>query len=248
MAQATTRTTYRVPDALLSDTEESVVGTEWHQDAISALADMLREVARRRGAPWGVCSQIALQGLQHENGTAYDPRPDIMVLRQPLPSGSMSSIPVSMAGSPLFIAEVASESTVKNDVGDKQQAYAAIGVLEYVVFDPDGALLPTILRAWRLESGAYVPLGPDADGTWRSGALDVAFRPAQPYLGVRDRDGTDIELPSVVRARAYHLEQQLNALERERVTDARRRTELEEQRRRLREGHDGHDGRDGQDG
>ena len=153
MAQATAWTTYRVPDALLSDTEESVMGTEWHQEAIGALADMLREVKRRHGAAWGVCSQIALLGLQHVSGSPYDPRPDVMVLRRPLPSGRLSSIPLAEAGAPLFIAEVASVSTVRNDVGDKRQAYAAIGVPEYLVFDPDGELLPTVIRAWRLEGG-----------------------------------------------------------------------------------------------
>ena len=53
MVQTTTwATPYRVPDRLRSDTEESVVGTQWHQNAISALTDMLEEGARRRGATW----------------------------------------------------------------------------------------------------------------------------------------------------------------------------------------------------
>jgi Uma2 family endonuclease len=238
MAQATAWTTYRVPDALLSDTEESVVGTEWHQEAIGALADMLREVARRRGASGGVCEGIALLGLQHVNGTPYDPHPDVMVLRRPLPSGRMSSIPLSEAGAPLFVAEAASASTVRNDVGEKRQAYAAIGVPEYLVFDPDGELLPTVIRAWRLAGGAYVPWEPQADGTWYSASLEVTIEPTQPFLGVRDRDGAAIELPSIVRVHAQDLEQQLGALARERAEDARRIADLEEQLRRLREGRD----------
>ena len=32
---------------------------------------MLEEVARRRGATWGVCNQIALLGLQHEDGHSH---------------------------------------------------------------------------------------------------------------------------------------------------------------------------------
>jgi hypothetical protein len=36
--------TVRVPDWLQSDTEESIVGTEWHQEAIGTLATMLRVV------------------------------------------------------------------------------------------------------------------------------------------------------------------------------------------------------------
>ena len=53
MVQATTwATPYRVPDTLRSETEESGVGTPWHQDAISALTAMLEDVARRWGATW----------------------------------------------------------------------------------------------------------------------------------------------------------------------------------------------------
>jgi Uma2 family endonuclease len=228
MVQTTTwATPYRVPDTLHSDTEESVVGPQWHQNAISALSDMLEEVARRRGATWGVCNQIALLGLQHEDGTPYNPRPDVMVLAQPLPSGHVSSISLNEAGVPLFIAEIASDSTVGNDVGDKRLAYAAIGVPEYVVFDPDGDLFSPPLLAWRLQAGGYVPWKPEADGSWHSASLAVAFQPTQPYLGVRDRDGRQIELPRAVRERAEHLEQQLSAVEQ-------RRAELEEQLRRLR--------------
>jgi hypothetical protein len=62
---------------------------------------------------------------------------------------------------------------------------------------------------------------------WHSASLAVAFQPMQPFLGVRDRDGRQIELPRAVRERAEHLEQQLSAAEQARV-------ELEEQLRRLR--------------
>jgi Uma2 family endonuclease len=235
MVHATTwATPYRVPVTLRSDTEESVVGTQWHQEAISALTDMLEEVARRRGATWGVCNQIALLGLQHEDGTPYDPRPDLMVLAQPLPSGRMSSMSLSEAGVPLFIAEIASDSTVGNDVGDKRLAYAAIGVPEYIVFDPDGDLFSPPLLGWRLQAGVYVPWKPEADGMWHSASLAVAFQPMQPFLGVRDRDGRQIELPRAVRERAEYLEQQLSAVEQARAEEAQRRAELEEQLRRLR--------------
>lgn len=207
---------FRAPNWLLSDTEESVVGTEWHQEAIGALADMLRDIAARRGAGWGVCEQIALLGLRHEDGTSYDPRPDVMALRRPLPSGSLSSIRLADAGAPLFIAEVASASTKTNDQRDKKQAYAAIGASEYLVFDPDGDLLPRPILAWRLEAGAYVPWGPGADGWWHSTTLDVSFHPAHPFLRVRDRDGTIVELSGEVRRRARELEQRLTAEERAR--------------------------------
>jgi Uma2 family endonuclease len=225
---------FRVPQSLPNDTEESVVGTEWHQEAIGALADMLREVAERRGAAWGVCEQIALLGLQYEDGSPYNPRPDVMVLAQPLPGGHLSAIPLGDAGIPLFIAEVASDSTVGNDLGDKKLAYAAIGVPEYVVFDPVGNVLSTPLLAWRLEAGGYVPWRPDADGSWRSKSLDVAFQATQPFLRVRDRDGTQIEPSREVRRRARQLEQRLGEVEERLTAVEQARADLEEQLRRLR--------------
>lgn len=214
MVQAVPRwTDYRVPDSLPDDTEESVVGTQWHQEAISALTQMLDDDATRRGVTWGVCDQIALAGLRHANGRPYDPRPDVMVLPRPLPSGRVSSIGLAEAGVPLFIAEVASRSTVGDDVSDKREAYEAIGVPEYIVFDPDGALLSTPLLAWRLEDDVYVPWRPAEDGCWHSMALDIAIGATQPLLSVRDRDGREIDPPRRVRARLRDAEERINELE-----------------------------------
>ena len=231
---ATWTTAYRVPNTLPSDTEESIVGTQWHQEASSQLADMLRDVADRRGASWGVCEWITLIGLQHEDGTDYDPKPDVMVLRQPLASGSLASVRIDRAGAPLFIAEIASDSTKANDQGDKRTAYAAVGVLEYVVFDPAGGLLSAPLLAWRLDGAAYVPWQPAADGWWHSRVLDVSFQPGRPYISVRDHDGVVLAPSGAVRRQARALEQQL-------AEAARERADLEEMVRRLRAQHGGPD-------
>jgi Uma2 family endonuclease len=256
---ATWATTYRVPNTLPSDTEESVVGTQWHQDARDQLTDMLRDIADRRGAPWGICEEITLIGLQHENGTNYDPKPDVMVLRQPLPRGRVASLRLDRVGAPLFIAEIASDSTKGNDQGDKRAAYAAIGVPEYVIFDPDGDLLVAPLLAWRLDGATYVPWRPDDDGWWHSRVLDVSFRPGHPYVGVRDRDGVILEPSGAVRRHARALEQRMHEearaleqrmheeararalLEQQLAEAARERAALEEMVRRLREQRDGSD-------
>jgi Uma2 family endonuclease len=230
MAYTATGTVYRVPNTLPSDTEESVLGTEWHQEAAGALADVLRAVAVRRGASWGVCEGIALVGLQHEDGTDYDPRPDVMVLARPLRSGSLAWIHLRDAGVPLCIAEVASDSTKTNDQGDKRHAYAAIGVPEYLVFDPDGALLSAPLLGWRLEGEQYVPWLPDAEGWWHSASLGVSFRPAPPFLDIRDRDGSRVERSSELRRRLQELEQARIVAEEARAKEAQRRAAAEQAR------------------
>jgi len=127
-------------------------------------------------------------------------------------------------------------------VGDKQEAYAAIGVPEYIVFDPSGDLLPTPLLAWRLEAGRYLPWRPDAAGWYHSVTLGVALRGTQPLLSMRDSDGAPIEPSGVVRRLARRLahdlaaaEQARAAAEQARAKEAQLRADLEEQLRRLRE-------------
>jgi len=238
MAQATTwRTTYRVPNTLPSDTEESVVGTQWHQDATSFLADMLVEAARRHGETWGVCNQIALVGLRHEDETRYDPRPDVMVITRPLPSGNDNAIHLDDAGVPLFVMEVASRSTGRNDVGDKRHAYEAIGIPEYIIFDPNGDVLRGPLRAWLLQSGVHAPWHPESDGWWYSQSLGISFQPTQPFLTVRDRAGQMIRLPRQVREHAVYLEHRLDEAEQERAEANQARIEAEKERAKAEQDH-----------
>jgi Uma2 family endonuclease len=208
-------TTVQVPDWLESDTEESIVGTEWHQEAIGTLATMLRVVADRRGVTWGVCEQIQVLGLRKQSGEEYSPRPDVMVLPHSIDK-SRSRVHVSEIQTPLFITEVASESTLVQDLVDKAYVYAQLSVPEYVVFDPVGSLLKGPIRAWRLASSApspYIPWPPDEQGHLYSAALDIAIEVTQPLLGVRDRDGRLIESAVAMARRLEAMEQRLHKLE-----------------------------------
>ena len=238
------------PDWLSDDTEETVVGTEWHQEAIWGLSDMLRAVSERRGAAWSVCEQIGLEGLHHLDGRAFTPRPDVMVLAQPL-SGQRASTSLEKSGTPLFVAEVASDSTLDKDREGKRIAYAAVGIPEYLIFDPGLELLPAPIEAWHLpapDATVYVSWLPGADGLWHSQSLHVAIGAEQPLLAVRDRDDTPIESTRRVRRTLDAVREQLDValgelhttrgeLEVERAV---RRTErvareaLEEQLRQLR--------------
>lgn len=205
----------RVPAWLDSDTEESVLGTEWHQEAIGSLAMMLRVVADRRAAPWGVCEQIQVLGLRKESGEEYSPRPDVMVLPRAIDK-SRSSPHISEIGVPLFIAEMASESTVAQDLTDKAYVYAHLGVREYLVFDPVGSLLKGPLRAWRQISpsaAAYDLWAPDEQGRLFSAALDITFEVTQPLLGVRDHDGRLIETAVIMARRLDAMERRLREIE-----------------------------------
>lgn len=201
------------PDWLADDTEASIVGTEWHQEAIWGLAEMLREVFERRGAPWGVCEQIELGGLRHHDGRPYAPKPDVMVLRIQIP-GYRSGIHLNEAGTPLFIAETASASTVRGDREGKRIAYAAIGIPEYMIFDPSGEVLGREVEAWRLphpSADSYEQWEPGADGWWHSHSLAVSLRDDGPLIAVRDRDGTPIESARAARRALRSTRDELGA-------------------------------------
>jgi len=233
MAEATTdRTAFVVPSWLPPDTEESVMGTQWHQEAIDALASMLVEVGRRYGRAWGVARGITLldSGARYPDGKPYDPKPDVMVLPQPLPDGDISGISLVDAGVPLFIAEVASKSTWGNDLRIKKEVYVAARVQEYIAFDPSGHFIAPALQAWRLENGAYTPFVAADDGWRHSRALDITLRPAQPFLAVRDRDGRQLSVPR----RAFEREYQLEQLERELAEARQLIADLDAQSRRQR--------------
>ena len=127
------------PDWLSDDTEESVLGSEWHQEAIHILADMLRDVARKRGAPWGVYEQVELRGVRRQNGRPYPLHPDVFVTGQGLDqTRDTTAVKLADVGAPLFVAEVASRSPARNDIAGKAEVYARIGVPKYLVFDPTG--------------------------------------------------------------------------------------------------------------
>ena len=71
---------------------------------------------------------------------------------------------------PDFVLEIASASTVNNDLGDKRNKYAELGVTEYWRFDPTGECLYPPLQCDILgDDGQYraVELHQDADGTVR---------------------------------------------------------------------------------
>jgi Uma2 family endonuclease len=69
---------------------------------------------------------------------------------------------------PDLVYEGASPSTIYRDSAGKKHDYAALGVHEYVQFDPMGDLLSPRLQVFRLaEPGTYVQVAPEADGAVR---------------------------------------------------------------------------------
>jgi Uma2 family endonuclease len=224
-----------IPAWLLNDTEESVLGTEWNQEATGATGLLLRAEADRRGTGWGVCEQIELSGLPRPGGKPYNPRPDVMVLSQPI-GGNQAAVRLSVVGAPLFVVEIASASTLRSDREGKRIAYARAGIPEYLLFDPSGSLLPTPIVAWRLpHAGAqvYASWLSEPDGSWRSEALDVWFVPDPPFLRVRGNDGRLLEPPLDIVRRARWLEEHAVRVEERARAAEQRAGDLDERNRQL---------------
>jgi len=181
---------------LKDDTEEDLVGSDLHQDAIRLLADNLRSIAQRDEPSWHVSSQLMIL-MGPVAGRPWHPSPDVFVHLTAGPNPLQSFDAVGL-GAPQFVVEVASPATWDYDVDVKRLGYELVGVQEYLVFDPTGDLLGDQVRAWRATTAGFMPWGADRDGAWRSDALNLAFRPEGLLLRTIGRDGAT--LPSTTEA------------------------------------------------
>ena len=118
---------------------------------------------------------------------------------------------------PDFVMEVASPGTWKADRGWKRQAYAAMGVREYWLFDPTGEFFDPPLEGYRLERGGYVPVGA-CGGTpglvLPSEALGLRLRPDDGYVRFHDPvTGEDLRTPAEEAAERRRAEAKIAELE-----------------------------------
>lgn len=197
---------------LTDDTEESILGSSLHQGAITTLDDGLNACGPQRGLPWFVGNQIrmVIPRLGHRS---VNLSPDILV-HPTLGSGSRDSLILAADGPPALVVEVASPSTaLARDLNEdapnaKPAAYAALGILEYIVFDPLGEFLPDRIRAWHLGPRGYLPWGPELNGHWASRALGISFAPHGFLLRVYDQKGQLVPLSAESRAQNAELRAQ----------------------------------------
>ena len=93
---------------------------------------------------------------------------------------------------PQFVLEVASDKTWRVDLQEKPQHYAAIGVLEYALYDPnEPCYLPeSRLRLWRRSGRLLLPVAPEPDGRIWSQSLASWLVPDTAQLRLTDRAGS----------------------------------------------------------
>ena len=161
--------------------------------------------------------------------------PDLLVAFDVDPAAyhSSNAYVISEQGKPPdFVLEVASRGTWREDIGEKRDVYAALGIPEYWRFDETGEYYGTVLAGDRLVDGVYepVPVERVSDDTWqgRSDVLGLNIRWRSGNLEWYDpATGRHIVSLDDERARADAAESQAEKAQ------ARVR-ELEEELRRLR--------------
>jgi Uma2 family endonuclease len=233
-------------DNLADDTEETLVGSSFHQDTIADTYLSLKRYRRWRNLPWFIGNQTKLVIPRERREQPYQPSPDLMVYPN-LGTDGRASIAVATFGPPALVIEVVSPSTaLTSDLnfdspGGKPRAYAAIGVAEYLTFDLFGEYIPEQIRAWRLDpAGLYIPWQADSPGYWTS-ALGISLAPQGRLLRIYDQEGmiipNDEDMEDIAAGRARLLtERDRQAVERDRVIAERDRqiAKLQAELRRLR--------------
>lgn len=214
-------------DTFQDDTEETLVGSSLHQAAITSLCGNLILCGPYRGLPWFVGNQTELVIPRQGNTRPLKASPDICV-HPTLTNASRSSLILAVDGPPALAIEVASPSTALTndtnlvDPGGKPSVYWAIGIREYLVFDPTGDILGAHVWARRAGVSGLTSWDPNSNGHWTSTTLGVSFEPRGTLLRVYNQEGNLVpivtEFADILADRDRQLEerdQRLSALEAE---------------------------------
>lgn len=218
---------------LHDDTEEDLVGTDWHQRAIRTLSESLEDLAFERQLPWHVGDQLTLVASLPD-GTVWRPSPDITLHPHAGPA-KRADMSTSVDGVPALIIEVASPSTWEYDVETrhgKAWGYMQLGVPNYLVFDPQGALWGQQCRGWQRHGARVREWRRGAHGRYHARGLELAFAPEGDLLRVFDAQGRPVAFTHESRQQARTQAQQMQ-------TQAQRIADLEAELARLRGTHGG---------
>ncbi len=225
-----------MPESLLhDDTEEDLVGADWHQHAILAIVTSLQAVAAEHNLEWHVGNQLPFVGVKPDRNSRR-PMPDVM-LHTRAGVGQRADMDLKADGLPDLIIEVASPTTWKYDVDTswgKAWGYMELGVANYLVFDPAGNLLGEECRGWQRRAGTTSPWHPNSDGRYHAIGLDVSFHAEVSLLRVFDAHGHPVAFPHENALRVRTQQQALRLQERETTVQAARIAELEAELARLR--------------
>lgn len=221
------------------DTEESVMGSDWHQEVIFEAHGPLLAHAEERNAtgasPWYVSSQVSVIVPLPRRTRPWQPKPDLFVAVG-VPAVHRTSYDTRREGPmPQFVLEVASESTWQYDLGEKAELYRLAGVREYLVCDPTGDFIADRVRAWRAGENGWEPwravVRADGEAVWESGVLGLALRVEGPLLRFDDPASGPLLVRREVVARWQAAQRALEAAQRDRERERLARLAAEQRAR-----------------
>jgi Uma2 family endonuclease len=188
---------------------QTLGGSQTHASAALNLFQTLRTYAARLGVLWLVRFEAELR-YPRANGTTGTFYPDVFMAPDVEIDNERPYVLSEVGRPPALVVEIASDKTVRRDVGPKRQAYAEMGVEEYVTFDPrDGMHLA--LRGYRLVSqGHYrdIPAAPEG-GLW----LNTVGLRVQAEEPIRALDGPLLRLTTRAGERLLHSDEEAEARE-----------------------------------
>ena len=82
--------------------------------------------------------------------------------------------------------EFSSESTYRDDLDNKVELYAKIGISEYFLYDAERCYLPSDLMGFRLVDGSYVAIPQQPDGGFFSETLNLTLHLPDESFGIYD--------------------------------------------------------------
>jgi Uma2 family endonuclease len=169
-------------------TQEDLMGeTSFHNRLIGYLVRVLDYLFRDRL----VAVHSNLNFYQTPNRYEYPLAPDIAVIKG-VANCSLRSWKIGRTGpAPQVVIEIASEETWRKDMYEKPAKYAAMGVQEYFLYDPNEPPLWRMgsrLMGWQVQ-GDLRELEVDEQGRLWSEQLESFFVPDGEFLRLYDRDG-----------------------------------------------------------
>jgi Uma2 family endonuclease len=204
------RNPWRVTTYVPNEREtQTLGGSQTHASAGISLFQTLRTYAARMGLLWLVRFE-AEPRYPRANGATGVFYPDVFMAPD-VEIANRKPYEVHVVGRPpALVVEIASDKTVGRDVGPKRQAYAEMGVEEYVTFDPREGM-GLALRGYRLVSqGRYRDIPPALEGgLWLN---TVGLRvPAEEPIGALD--GPLLRLITRGGERLLHTDEEAEARE-----------------------------------
>jgi len=198
------RVTTYVPDEKETQT---LGGTETHASVGMELVHTLRAYAARLGILWLVRFETELR-YPRANGTIGTFYPDLLMVPDVKIDNEQPYVVSEVGRPPALVVEIASDKTVRRDVGPKRQAYAELEVEEYLTFDPrKGKGLA--LHGYRLVGqGRYREIPPAPEGGLWLNTVGLRVQAEEP---IRALDGPLLRLTTHAGERLLHSYEEIEA-------------------------------------